>query len=51
MPAGLKRFYGRGDLHFLTFSCHRRLALLKSAGARNLFVHELAKVRGEPDTG
>jgi len=48
MPPGLKRFYDRGHLHFLTFSCHRRLSLLKSARARNLFVHELATVRDEP---
>jgi len=25
MPKGLKRRYGQGDLHFLTFSCYRRL--------------------------
>jgi hypothetical protein len=25
MPSGLKRYYGRGDLHFITFSCYRRL--------------------------
>jgi len=24
MPAGLKRYYGKGDLHFVTFSCYRR---------------------------
>ena len=24
MPKGLKRFYGRGELHFLTLSCYRR---------------------------
>jgi len=45
MPKGLKRYYGRGDLHFLTFSCYRRLPLLKSARARNLFVRALAKIR------
>jgi REP-associated tyrosine transposase len=45
MPKGLKRYYGRGDLHFLTFSCHRRLPLLKTMRARNLFVHALAKIR------
>ena len=31
MPKGLKRYYGRGDLHFLTFSCYRRLPLLGTA--------------------
>jgi putative transposase len=41
----LKRYYGRGDLHFLTFSCYRRLPLLGTARARNLFVHTLGKIR------
>ncbi len=41
----MKRYYGRGDLHFLTFSCYRRLPLLNSMRARNLFVHALAKIR------
>jgi len=47
MPAGLKRYYGRGDLHFITFSCYRRLPLLKSVRARDIFVKELGKVRDE----
>ncbi len=41
MPAGLRRYYGKGDLHFITFSCYRRLPLLKSARARDVFVREL----------
>ena len=45
MPKGLKRHYGRGDLHFLTFSCYRRLPLLETARARNLFVQALRKIR------
>ena len=45
MPAGLKRYYGKGDLHFITFSCYRRLPLLKTTRARNLFVKELGRVR------
>jgi putative transposase len=45
MPKGLKRYYGRGDLHFLTFNCYRRLPLLKTTRARNLFVHALGKIR------
>jgi len=45
MPAGLKRYYGKGDLHFITFSCYRRWPLLKTTGARNLFVKELGRVR------
>jgi putative transposase len=47
MPSGLKRYYGKEDLHFITFSCYRRLPLLKTARARDIFVHELDKVRGE----
>jgi putative transposase len=47
MPTGLKRYYGRGHLHFLTFSCYRRLPLLQTARARDIFVKELAKVRDE----
>ena len=45
MPKNLKRYYGRGDLHFLTFSCYRRLPLLGTIRARNLFVHALGKIR------
>jgi putative transposase len=45
MPKGLKRYYGRGDLHFLTFSCYRRLPLLGTVRARNVFVDVLAKIR------
>jgi putative transposase len=47
MPAGLKRIYGQGHLHFLTFSCYRRLPLLKIARARDIFVKELGKLRDE----
>src|SRR5271157_4795207 len=47
MPKGLKRFYGRGHLHFVTFSCYRRLPLLKTVRARQLFVRELGRVRAE----
>ncbi len=47
MPFGLKRYYGKEDLHFITFSCYRRLPLLKTVRARDLFVQELGKVRDE----
>ena len=47
MPSGLKRYYGKGDLHFVTFSCHHRLPLLGTKRARNLFVHELERARNE----
>ncbi|MFZ0818704.1 MAG: transposase [Candidatus Acidiferrales bacterium] len=45
MPKNLKRYYGKGHLHFITFSCYRRLPLLGSARARNGFVHALGKIR------
>src|SRR5260370_34653398 len=47
MPKGLQRYYGQGQLHFVTFSCYRRLPLLSTAQARNLFVEELGRVRRE----
>src|SRR6267378_1239415 len=47
MPKGLKRHYGQDHLHFLTSSCYRRLALLETARARNLFIKELRRVRRE----
>jgi len=46
MPTKLRRYYGKGDLHFLTFSCCRRLPLLGSVRARNLFLRKLREVRG-----
>jgi putative transposase len=45
MPKNLKRYYGRGDLHFVTFSCYRRLPLLRTIRARNLFVKTLGAIR------
>jgi putative transposase len=45
MPLGLKRIYGLGHLHFITFSCYRRLPLLGTARARNIFVEVLDQVR------
>lgn len=45
MPKGLKRYYGRGDLHFITFSCYRRLPLLGKARTRNLFIKVLREIR------
>ena len=47
MPTGLRRQYGKGHLHFITFSCYRRLPLLRTARARDIFVKELGKVRDE----
>ncbi len=34
----LQRHYGRGDLHFITFSCYRRRPYLGRARARDRFV-------------
>ncbi len=45
MPRNLERYYLEGHLHFLTFSCYRRLPLLGFARSRYLFVHALGKIR------
>jgi putative transposase len=45
MPKNLKRYYGRGHLHFLTFSCYRRLPLLNTTRARDVFVEALGEIR------
>jgi putative transposase len=45
MPRSLKRHYGKGDLHFITFSCFERRLLLGTARARNLFVKEMGGLR------
>ena len=47
MTVGLKRYYGRNDLHFVTFSCYRRLPLLLKASARAVVARELARARRE----
>ena len=41
----LQRFYGRRDLHFVTFSCYRRRPYLGTVRARNRFVKLLDEVR------
>jgi putative transposase len=45
MANKLIRHYGRGHLHFITFTCYRRLPLLGSIRARNVFVNILGQVR------
>jgi REP element-mobilizing transposase RayT len=45
VPSGLKRYYGSGDLHFITASCYRRHPLLASASRRDLFIKVLEQVR------
>jgi hypothetical protein len=47
MPKGLKRYYGRGHLHFITSSCYRRSPMLGTAERRNLFLRLLERVRVE----
>ena len=41
----LVRYYGRGDLHFVTFSCYRRRPYLGTRRARDRFVRILDQVR------
>ncbi len=43
----LKRFYGQGDLHFVTFSCYQRQPLLGTAHARDCFLGTLDRVRSK----
>jgi len=45
MPWNLKRYYGQGDLHFITCTCYRRLPFLASAHSRSVFVKILGEVR------
>ena len=45
MAHKLIRHYGRGHLHFITFTCYRRLPLLRSIRARNAFVQILSETR------
>lgn len=47
MPITLKRYYGKGHLHFVTFSCYERRALLQAEDSREIVVHELGKIRDE----
>jgi putative transposase len=41
----LHRYYGAGDLHFITCSCYRRQRLLGTPRRRHLFLRVLEKVR------
>jgi putative transposase len=41
----LRRHYGQGDLHFVTFSCYRRRPYLGTIRARNCFVQVLKETR------
>ena len=43
----LKRYYGHGDLHFITFSCYRRRPMLGRARSRDRFLKVLNEVRAQ----
>ncbi len=45
MPRNLTRYYGAGDLHFITCSCYHRQPSLGSARRRDLFLNILEEVR------
>jgi REP element-mobilizing transposase RayT len=45
MRTALHRFYGQGDLHFITFSCYARRPYLGSPNTRNKFLQILDEVR------
>jgi putative transposase len=45
----LKRYYGNGDLHFITFSCYRRVPLLSAPEIRDRFLSVLEEVRQKYD--
>ncbi|HEX6504901.1 MAG TPA: transposase [Terriglobales bacterium] len=45
MTRNLKRYYGAGDLHFITCSCYQRRPYLNSAEARDLFLFQLERMR------
>jgi putative transposase len=45
MPKGLKRYYGSGDLHFITGSCYGRQAWLGTALLRDLFLRIFEQTR------
>ena len=45
MRGNLKRYYGAGNLHFITCSCYRRQPLLGTARRRDLLLTVLEQVR------
>jgi putative transposase len=45
MPARLRRAYGTGYLHFITFSCFQRRPLLGAPQCRDLFLRILEETR------
>ncbi len=45
MPWGLRRYQESGDLHFVTFTCYRREALLMTAHTKRLVEQALERAR------
>ena len=45
MPRNLERYYGAGDLHYITCSCYHRRPWLGSARRRDLFLSVLEAMR------
>ena len=45
MPVGLRRYQQTRQLHFITFSCYRRLSYLGSDRVRELFESALERIR------
>ena len=45
MPWGLKRYYGTGSMHFITWSCYNRQPVLASLARRDLFLTVLERMR------
>lgn len=45
MPWGLKRYYGTGGFHFITWSCYHRRPLLDTGQARDLLLTVLELMR------
>jgi putative transposase len=49
MPWGLKRCHQSRDLHFITFSCHRRKKKLGTPAPRRIFEQALERARRQYD--
>jgi len=47
MPRNLKRYYGAGDLHFITCSCYQRQPILGTPTRRDLFLTVVEHMRQE----
>ena len=45
MPSRLKRYQHTGQLHYITFTCYRRLKHLETDSARDVFEQILERVR------